>query len=210
MTERISISDVSSIERAASILRAGGLVAFPTDTVYGLAADVRNPQAIERLFAAKGRDFNKAIAVLVGSVEALPAIFDMQSGRVELAMRLAAHFWPGALTLVAARAADLPEILSPLPTVGVRMPNHAWALALLRQVGPLATTSANRSGAANPLSAEDVLAQLDGRVDLVVDGGASAIGLPSTVVDCTGVEPKILRQGAIAADVIWRVIRGED
>jgi len=162
------------------------------------------------LFAAKGRDFNKAIAVLVGSVEALPAIFDMQSGRVELAMRLAAHFWPGALTLVAARAADLPEILSPLPTVGVRMPNHAWALALLHQVGPLATTSANRSGAANPLSAEDVLAQLDGRVDLVVDGGPSAIGLPSTVVDCTGVEPKILRQGAIAAEVIWNVIHGED
>jgi L-threonylcarbamoyladenylate synthase len=130
----------------------------------------------------------------------------MQAGVSEFAMRLAGHFWPGALTLVAGRAAGLPEILSPLPTIGVRMPNHAWALALLQRVGPLATTSANLSGAANPLSAEDVLAQLDGRVDLVIDGGPSPLGLPSTVVDCTGLEPKILRQGAITADEILSVI----
>ncbi len=204
--EQLKMEDELSLPRAVACLRAGGLVAFPTDTVYGLAADVRNAAAIERLFSVKGRDFNKAIAVLVGSLDDLPFVFDMSAGLPDALMRLAERFWPGALTLVAGRAANLPAILSPQPTLGVRMPNHAWVRQLLRDTGPLATTSANLSGAANPLSAEDVLDQLAERIDLLVDGGPSSVGLPSTVVDCTGQGVKILRQGAIPAELILRAV----
>ena len=117
-----------------------------------------------------------------------------------VARRLAERFWPGPLTLVVARHPALPAILSPLPTVGVRMPDHPTALALLRQSGPLATTSANLSGGPNPLTAQEVLAQLDGRVDLIIDGGRCPGGVPSTVVDCTAGELKILRQGPITLE----------
>ncbi len=178
------------------MLRRGGLVAFPTDTVYGLAADYTNPEAIAGLFAAKGRDMNKAIAVLVGGVEQLDAI---TPGLSQAAGSLAARFWPGALTLVVTRRPELPDELSTLPTIGVRMPNHPFALQLLRAVGPLAVTSANRSGDENPLTAEDVLDQLGGRIDLLLDGGKCPGGVPSTVVDCTVPDVKILRQGAISA-----------
>lgn len=180
---------------AKKVLDHDGLIAFPTDTVYGLASRLDSAKAIEGLFLAKGRDFNKAIAVLVGDVEQLSLVARQLP---ENALELASRFWPGALTLVVYRLPELPENLSPSETVGVRMPNHAFALQLLRACGPLATTSANLSGQVNPLSAADVEAQLGGRIALILDGGPIPGGIPSTVVDCTSPDVKILRQGAIS------------
>jgi L-threonylcarbamoyladenylate synthase len=199
----ISVSEPGALEAALAVVRAGGLIAFPTDTVYGLGCAVNQYPSIQALFEAKGRDFNKAIAVLAGSVESLA---DVAESLNEQANRLAEHFWPGALTLVVPKKSGLPENLSIYPTVGVRMPNHPFALQLLRATGPLATTSANRSGEANPVTAQEVLAQLDGKVDLILDGGACPGGVPSTVVDCTGADIRILRQGAIGEAEIRRVI----
>lgn len=199
-TTILSTEDPQAVQAALAVLQRGGLVAFPTDTVYGLAAGYRSPTAIAGLFAAKGRDMSKAIAVLVGEVEQLELI---TPGLPPAARSLAAHFWPGALTLVVTRRPELPQELSALPTIGVRMPNHPFALQLLQAAGPLAVTSANRSGAENPLEAADVLDQLAGRIDLVLDGGKCPGGVPSTVVDCTIPDVKILRQGAItAADIL--------
>ena len=200
-TEILSTADPQAVRRALEILHIGGLIAFPTDTAYGLAAELHSPQGILRLYEAKGRDESKAIPVLIGSVEQLVQVTDGLSGRASL---LAARYWPGALTLVVPRRPDLPNELSELPTVGVRMPDHPFALELLRASGPLAVTSANSSGMPSPQTAEDVLAQLDGRIELVLDGGPCPGGVPSTVVDCTGEELKILRQGAISAAEIFK------
>jgi L-threonylcarbamoyladenylate synthase len=196
--------DPQILETAQTILARGGLIAFPTDTVYGLAADLHDQQAIQAIFSAKGRDFNKAIAVLIGSIDQLDQV---ASEITPAAARLCEHFWPGALTVVLPRHPDLPEILSPLPTIGVRMPDHIFARNLINSCGPLAVTSANLSGMANPVTAQDVLAQLEGRIDLIIDGGACEGGVPSTVIDCTGADIKILRQGAIPAEEIFKIIK---
>lgn len=196
-------SHPQAITAALQVLRSGGLVAFPTDTVYGLACDPFSTEAVERLFDAKTRSSNKAVAVLVGSLE---QIHQLTPGLGESAMKLARSFWPGALTLVVPRHPNLPENLSPYPTIGVRMPDHPFALELLRRSGPLGTSSANLSGGSNPLTAGDVLAQLDGRFDLLLDGGECPGGVPSTVVDCTQPELQILRQGAITKESIDSVL----
>jgi L-threonylcarbamoyladenylate synthase len=202
-TELLSTYHPQAVERARAVLAAGGLIALPTDTVYGLAALVSDSQAIARLYQAKERSENKAIAVLVGELSQL----DLVAGALNAsALKLAAAFWPGALTLVVPRRPGLPENLSPLPTIGVRMPNHAFARRLLNAVGPLATTSANLSGGPNPCNAQEVLAQLDGRIELVLDGGDAPGGVPSTVVDCTTPAPTILRQGAISAERLMQVL----
>lgn len=198
-TEVIPTSDPRALDRALEVLRQGGLAAIPTDTVYGVAADLNQPRAIQRLYEAKGRDAGKAIAVLIGSAEQIEQV---TSGLNEQAARLAARFWPGALTLVLPKRQGLPESLSALPTVGVRMPDHPFALALLRAAGPLAVTSANRSGQSSPQTVEEVLAQLEGYIELVLDGGRCPGGVPSTVVDCSGAEVAVLRQGAIPAEEI--------
>ena len=202
-TMLLPIDDPQAVPMALELIRAGGLVAFPTDTVYGLAADLHNEKAINNLFAAKGREMNKAIAVLVSSVEQLDEI---TPGFSEPAKILAARFWPGALTLVVSRRHELPDVLSALPTIGVRMPDHAFALQFLKETGPLAVTSANISGADNPLTALDVLEQLGGQVDLILDGGRCPGGIPSTVVDCTIPDVKVLRQGAISSEEIFRAV----
>ena len=202
-TTILATTDPQAIQAALQVLQNGGLVAFPTDTVYGLAADPFNPVAIERLYAAKERDMSKAIAVLVGAVEQLAQITPGLSTQAEA---LAARFWPGALTLVVSRRAELPAQLSALPTIGVRMPDHSFALNLLQASGPLATTSANRSGADNPLTAADVLDQLGGRIELVLDGGTCPGGVPSTVVDCTIPDVRVLREGAISVEAIRAVL----
>jgi L-threonylcarbamoyladenylate synthase len=198
-TTVLPTSDPTAIDRAMSVLQNGGLVAFPTDTVYGLAAATFSPAAVERLFEAKTRAAAKAIAVLVGEIQQLR---QLTPGLTEPARLLAERFWPGALTLVVPKSPRLPENLSAYPTVGVRMPDHPFALALLRRVGPLATTSANLSGAANPLTAQDVLDQLGGRIELLLDGGPCPGGVPSTVVDCTQDPPAILREGALSLVLI--------
>lgn len=202
-TVLLSTNDTDAIQRALAVLNAGGLVAFPTDTIYGLAARVDNPAGIDRLYEAKSRSGSKAIAVLVGEVDQLTIL---TPGLTSGAERLAARFWPGALTLVVPKHPSLPANLSPMPTVGVRMPNHAFARALMRVTGPLATSSANISGDTNTVTARQVMEQLAGRIEMVLDGGTSPGGVPSTVVDCTQDQPKILRQGAISeADIkgVW-------
>lgn len=188
-----------TFERAIRILGGGGLVAFPTDTVYGLGASAWNAEAIEQLFRVKGRESVKAIAVLIGSLVDLPRVAEEMG---PAASCLAEDFWPGALTLIVPRHPDLPKNLSPLPTIGVRMPDHPAALELLRRTGPLAVTSANLSGLSSTTTAEEVLAQLGSLIPLVVDGGRTPGGQPSTVVDCTQAEPQILRQGPITPEQI--------
>lgn len=198
-TKVIETGAADALSAAGQVIRAGGLIAYPTDTVYGLAADFRNADAIEKIYAAKDRDSRKPVAILVGSSDQLELVMqELTPG----AARLAARFWPGALTLIVPRRSDLPENLSPYMTIGVRMPNHPWALQLLRELGPLATTSANLSGQPDAVTAQDVLRYLDGRVDLVLDGGRCPGGVPSTVVDCTSTEPRILREGALTAKQI--------
>ncbi len=198
-TELIPTTSPTAWDAALDVLRHGGLVAFPTDTVYGVAALITDPAAIDRLYQAKERSTNKAIAVLIGDLAQIDQVAGQFPAR---ARRLAERFWPGALTLVVPRSPALPANLSPTPTIGVRMPDHAFARELLRRAGPLATTSANLSGGPNPRDAQEVLEQLAGRIELVLDGGAAPGGVPSTVVDCTGAELVILREGAIPGEKI--------
>jgi L-threonylcarbamoyladenylate synthase len=204
-TEIISFTNPTVISRALSVLQDGGLIAYPTDTVYGLAAATFSPSAIEKLFDAKTREATKAIAVLIGDMSQLDFL---TPNFPESARRLAQLYWPGALTMIVPKLSTLPENLSQYPTVGVRMPNHAFALTLLRHTGPLATTSANLSGGANPSSPEEVLEQLNGRIELLIDGGVCPGGTPSTVLDCTQETPVVLRQGSISAEMIQNALKG--
>lgn len=202
-TKIIGVTDPKVMAITLEILKAGGVIAFPTDTVYGLGCLVDLAASIDRLYEIKGRDTSKPIAVLLGDIDHLPRV---AAGLGDVAGRLAARFWPGALTLVVPSNPSLPQNLSPLPTIGVRMPNHPFTLDLLRRAGPLATTSANLSGLPSPVTAREVLDQMNERVDLVIDGGPCPGGVPSTVMDCTGAEPRILREGAITREMLRKAI----
>ncbi len=193
-TERLPLADRAAIPAAQRVIASGGLIAFPTDTIYGVAADPFNPSAIQRIYAAKERPETKALPVLIGEVSQLVRLVSTITETVEA---ITQAFWPGALTLILPKAPGLPADLSPYPTLGVRMPNLPATLELLRATGPLATTSANISGGANPTTAQDVLEQLDGRIDLLLDGGPTPGPTASTVVDLTTPKLKILREGPI-------------
>lgn len=186
--------ELEKLSHALKVLKDGGLVAFPTDTVYGLGAMAFNPQAIVRLYQAKGRSRDNPIPVLIASATELTRIALKIS---PMARQLAARFWPGPVTLVVWRRLSLPKEISATPTVGVRVPDHALAQALLTAAGPLAVTSANRSNQPTSRTAAQVLDGLDGRIDLILDGGKTPGGEPSTVVDCTQAIPQILRPGPI-------------
>jgi L-threonylcarbamoyladenylate synthase len=201
-TELISADHTNTIPHALDVLRNGGIIAFPTDTVYGLAAPIDNKESIDRLYVAKGRNNTKAIAVLLGDPDQLDQV---AIGLSDEAHKIAKHFWPGPLTLVVPRHPALPEILAPLPTIGVRIPDHPVALALLRAAGPLAVTSANISGQENTMTAKQVLKQLKGRIHMVIDGGRTPGGVPSTVIDCTTPEPVLLREGPISLKQIKKI-----
>jgi L-threonylcarbamoyladenylate synthase len=191
------------IPRALEILKRGGLVAFPTDTVYGVGALAFDEQAVESIYAAKDRPVEKAIPILIGGPE------DLDKVTVEIppiAAKLAARFWPGPLTLVFPKHPNLPDVVSALPTVGVRVPDHPIVRALLRAAGPMAVTSANISGQASPKNAEEVSHQLNGRIPLILDGGETPGGVPSTVVNCLGTEPVILREGPVTMEDIQFVL----
>lgn len=204
-TEVLPTTAPNALHYACDVLRYGGLVAFPTDTVYGVGALAFHREAVMRLYTVKGRSTDKAIAVLLGREADLAQVASELS---PAARQLAAKFWPGSLTLVVTKNPQLPAVVSPLPSVGVRMPDHEFARRLLAQTGPLAVTSANRSGEPNALTAADVLAQLAGRIELVLDGGRVPGGVPSTVVDCTGPTPKILREGPVTAADIAAAVAG--
>ncbi len=202
-THVIDFEKQDAVQLALEQIQAGGIIAFPTDTVYGLGSSPFDPTAITKLFSVKGRDFNKAIAILISDISQLPLLTEGFSPTAE---SLAKFFWPGALTLIVNKKKDLPSILSPFPSIGIRMPNHVFALDLLRITGPLAVTSANRSGGKNPLTAKDVLEQLDGHVELLIDGGQCPGGIPSTVIDCTFPDIKFIRVGAITEEMIKKAL----
>lgn len=204
-TELLRADHPIAIRHAVDVLQHGGLVAFPTDTVYGLAVLPFKAETVEQLFTAKGRNSSKAIAVLVGEVEHLNQV---TTGLSETARRLVERFWPGPLTLIVPKRSTLPEVLSQNQTVGVRMPDHPLALLLLRAIGPLAVTSANLSGSDNTNTAAEVMEQMNGRVHLIIDGGRSTGGVPSTVVDCTGAELSIERPGPISLEEIKQALGG--
>lgn len=194
---------------AALVLQAGGIVAFPTDTVYGIAVSLDTPGGIERLFAAKQRPPDKAIALLIADLAQAADIGELNAA----ATALAETFWPGGLTLVIPQRADrwLPVALTGDPTiahpkVGLRVPDHAAPRAIARAVGPLPTTSANRSGEPEAGDAEELDAQLGAALDLIVDGGAANGGPASTVVDTTVDPVVILREGAISLEAIDRCL----
>jgi len=202
-TRVLPINSFNSLKEALLVIQNGGLVAFPTDTVYGLAADLRSHSAIDRIYQAKGRDMAKAIPVLIGKKDHLDQV---AASVPESARRLAEKFWPGGLTLIIPRLDNLPENLSSGPNVAVRMPDYEPVLTVLQHCGPLAVTSANLSGQSNPLSAEDVLSQLDTRIDLILDGGKVTGGIPSTIVDCSIEPPVITRHGAISDEEIFAAL----
>lgn len=197
-TLRISATKKRWLDKALKVLDSGGTVAFPTDTVYGVGVRAFDTAGIERLYAIKERERSKAVAVLIAETDQLEQIAEANRS----AIRLAREFWPGPLTLVLPRRPKVPDILTQGPTVGVRVPDHEVVRSLLSAAGPMAVTSANLSGGKNPLNADEVLEQLDGRIDLLVDGGQSPGGRPSTVVDLTGDEPRILRAGPLSEDKI--------
>lgn len=198
------IVPASEISRALEILRKGGIVAFPTDTVYGLGALAFDNAPIESIYTAKDRPLEKAIPILIGDLSDLDRI---GSDIPEMALRFAERFWPGPLTCVIPKKSTLPPAISATSTVAVRIPNHPDALALLRAAGPMAVTSANISGAQNPLTAQDVYEQLQGRIPIILDGGKTPGGIPSTLVDCTGEKPVILREGPITLENLISTLR---
>jgi L-threonylcarbamoyladenylate synthase len=206
---RVRTADAEAIAEAAHLFAAGGLVAFPTETVYGLGADASDGAAVARLYAAKGRAaFNPLIAHVAGAAAARKlARFDAA------AARLADAFWPGPLTLVLPKAAGCPvaELATAgLDSIAVRVPAHPIAQDILRSFGgPVVAPSANRSGHISPTTAAHVLADLDGRIDLIVDGGATPVGVESTIVACLAQPlgaPALLRPGGIAREAIERVL----
>ena len=193
-TRIMSADNKEWLPRALEILRNGGLVAFPTDTVYGLGALAFDGKAVESIYLAKDRPVEKAIPVLIWDASDLEKI---SADIPERTRALASRFWPGPLTLLVPKKPTLPESVSATATVAVRVPDHAVARELLRAAGPMAVTSANLSGQASPSTAQEVLAQLNGRIDLILDGGTTPGGVPSTLVDCSSNEIKILRAGPI-------------
>ncbi len=196
---------VSTLQLAAQIIQHGGLVAFPTETVYGLGADALNATAVARIFAAKKRPFYDPLIVHVASAAELARV---AQDVPPLAHELAARFWPGPLTLVLPRNTAVPDVVSAGgPTVAVRCPAHPIALALIRAAGtPIAAPSANRFSHTSPTSAQHVWDDLAGEIELILDGGPTLVGVESTVLDVTGDVPVLLRPGGITLEALQAVL----
>jgi L-threonylcarbamoyladenylate synthase len=197
--------EIEAIRKAASIIRNGGLVAFPTETVYGLGADALNAETVLALFRAKKRPLDNPPIVHVGRLEDAYRLAVAVPAKAEILMKT---FWPGPLTLVFRRSSIVPDVtVAGLDTIAVRMPKHNVALALIRESGcPIAAPSANLAGRPSPTSAEHVLEDLDGRIDAVLDAGPTRIGVESTVLDMTVDPPQILRPGGTPREVLEKVL----
>jgi L-threonylcarbamoyladenylate synthase len=198
-------ADTAAIHEAALLLRQGGLVAFPTETVYGLGADARNVSAVQRIFTAKGRPANHPLIVHIADA----ALLDEWAGHVpEAARRLAAQFWPGPLAIILNKKPDVPlAVTGGQDTVALRVPNHPVALQLLRAFGGgVAAPSANRFCRISPTQAAHVAQELGDSVDLILDGGACQVGVESTIVDLSGGQPRLLRPGHISPAAIGAVL----
>jgi len=197
--------DVKLIAEAGNIIKAGGLVAFPTETVYGLGGDALNPTSSEKIYAAKGRPSDNPLIVHIAEFEALDKIV---AEIPETARKLADKYWPGPLTMIFKKAKVVPtETTGGLDTVAVRMPVHKTALAFIKAAGGyIAAPSANISGRPSPTCAKYVIEDMQGRIDVIIDGGDSGIGLESTIVDLTGDRPVILRPGFVTEAMIEEVL----
>jgi L-threonylcarbamoyladenylate synthase len=197
--------DQAEIDKAAEILRRGGLVAFATETVYGLGADATNPTAVAKIFSVKGRPPTNPLIVHVAD---LSIAKEFVRAWPESAQRLAQSFWPGPLTFVLPKAESIvPAVTAGLPTVAIRCPAHPVALDLLRKfAGPVAAPSANRSNRVSPTTAEHVRRDLANDVDLILDGGPCHVGIESTVIDLTTDRPAILRPGAITLAQLQQIV----
>lgn len=200
---KTKIIPAAEIQTAIEVLHSGGIVAFPTDTVYGLGALAFDNAAINSIYIAKDRPIEKAIPILIADVDDLEKI---AATVPNMARIFASRFWPGPLTCIVPKKPTLPLAVSATATVAVRIPDHADARALLRAAGPLAVTSANISGGTNPSTAQEVYDQLNRRIPLILDGGKTQGGVPSTLVDCTGELPVILREGPIPLDELMAVL----
>ena len=205
MTARIVPDDEAGRAAAVEVLRGGGIVALPTDTVYGIAVSLATPGGVERLFHVKQRPPDRAVMLLLDDAG--------QAARAGLitpaAAALAAACWPGGLTVVVPQRPDVrwPAVLTGgSATIGLRVPDHDAPRALARGVGPLPTTSANRSGVPEASDAAGIVAQLGEAIDLVLDGGPAHGGPASTIVDCAGERPRILRVGAVSADSVAEIL----
>ncbi|GBC70268.1 Threonylcarbamoyl-AMP synthase [Candidatus Calditenuaceae archaeon HR02] len=197
--------DPAAISRAAEVIRMGGLVAFPTETVYGLGADALNPSAVERVFRVKGRPPDNPLIIHIASFEDLYSVAEELDWRAE---KLAKRFWPGPLTLVVKRSARVPDAtVAGLDTAAVRMPRHNVALRLIEAAGrPIAAPSANKSGKPSPTLATHVIQDLGDEIDLILDAGPTDIGVESTVIDLTSEKPAILRPGGVSREEIEAAI----
>ncbi len=188
--------DDSVIAEASSILRSGGVVAYPTETFYGLGADGQNEEAIKKIFLIKGRNFKNPISVIVGNVNDVRGLVD---GVSEIALHLMERFWPGALTIIFKASPDISDHLTAgTGKIGIRLSSHPVATALARKLGrPITATSANFSGSNECTSADEVIQGIGDQVDAVIDGGQTPGGLGSTIIDVTTDPPAILREGVI-------------
>ena len=183
-----------ALAAAADVLRKGGIAAIPTDTVYGFAAMVHDRAAIDRLYAVKERSHNKSIAVLLGDAEQADLVAHEFPAK---AQRLAAKYWPGALTIIIRKNTGLPDNLTSNELVGLRIPDHEFTRELIRLTGPLAVTSANLSGENPANTVEDFKYELGSRLDIIIDGGPCRGGVPSSVINCETEPAAVLREGAI-------------
>lgn len=197
--------DESEMEEAAKLIREGELVAFPTETVYGLGADALHPEASKKIYAAKGRPSDNPLIVHIADMESL---YDVAKDISQKAIDLAEAFWPGPMTMIFQKTDKVPlSTTGGLNTVAVRMPSHPIAKELIRQSGVyVAAPSANTSGRPSPTQAEHVIEDLHGKIDMIIDGGHVGIGLESTIVDMTGETPVILRPGYITKEMLEEVV----
>ncbi len=205
MPEIFKLYDESSeeyiISKAVDILKNGGLIAYPTETFYGLGADATCETAVQKIFAAKGRDFRNPIALIIGKPDDLyPLVNDVP----ETAKKLMAAFWPGALTIVFSASGDVSPLLTAgSGKIGLRLSAHPFARKLVRQLGkPLTATSANLSAAPDCADASEVILQIGNQINAIIDGGKTPGGMPSTIIDVTCDPPVILREGAVRSDTI--------
>ena len=205
LNTRVLPASDAAIREAAARIRSGELVAFPTETVYGLGANGLDASAVARIFEAKGRPGDNPLILHICSPEQLRPLIDGEPS--ERARRMMDAFWPGPLTMIFPKSARVPaNVTAGLDTVAIRLPLHPVARRLIEEAGvPVAAPSANRSGRPSPTAAAHVFEDMDGRIPLILDGGACAVGLESTVVDMTGATPRILRPGGVTAEQIERV-----
>jgi len=202
-TEIIQASRGDARARALAVLESGGLVAFPTDTVYGLAADPWNERAVRSLYQVKARPKTLPIPLLLSS----PAEIERVAVLLEMCSRLPVRFWPGGLTLLLPKRESVIGDITDRATVGVRVPDHSLALEIIGAAGGvLAVTSANLSGGLSPVTAREVEDQLGGRIPLILDGGHCRGGVPSTVLDCSVAPPRLVRRGAIDEEALRAVV----